>query len=434
MIYLLTWIFTVWAYSVPVTISQTEESQIISILNSFYNNAHIRKFPDPYNYAIVADKDIGYNENILSVPVEYLLTGFDVFPWSRYIEDLENHMKFVLRLIYEKFINGKRDMKNLMVHFFPTSFSGFFNYTDEEKSYFSLMFDERSLVFPIDCEGDYEGFIRIASQIEDMNKCEECTKKSTWMWSCMALLTRTITIEKSMWGKFQGVKVLESQKRDIGPVIIPGLDLMNHISLPIIMKKTAKKNFIEFNHNTLQIEYSAQMNFKKGHEIFNSYGEQRNIDLLIAYGFYVKGNNEDFLYFYKTSITGSCRNFDHVTGKCIYELYPLTLNLELLNVIFKESLMLSMYVYNLDDTIKKARKTDNGKVLVKGLIEYRKDITTGDVEKCKVGLREIRRNMGKEKRSDAYENIDGICQEMHKTFYYHLKRTDRALLKLLIVR
>jgi hypothetical protein len=290
------------------------------------------------------------------------------------------------------------------------------------------------LVFPIDCEGDYDSFVRIASQIEDIGKCEECLNKNTWMWSCMALLTRTITIEKSMWGKFHNIKVLDQQKRDLGPVIIPGLDLMNHISLPIIMKKTSKKNFIEFNHNTLQIEYSSQMIFKKGYEIFNSYGEQRNIDLLIAYGFYVKGNNEDFLYFYKPSVMGSCKNFDHDTGNCIFELYPLSLNLELLNVIFKESLRISMYVYNLDDVIKKAHKTDNGKVLVKGLIEYRKDIVTGDVEKCKVGLREIRRNKGEEKRTHVFEDIDGVCEEMHKTFYYHLKRTDRALLKLLIVR
>ncbi|OMJ83332.1 hypothetical protein SteCoe_15796 [Stentor coeruleus] len=431
MIYLLTWIITISGYSVPVTISQTEESQIISILNSFYNNAYIRKFPDPYNYAIIADKDIGYNNNILSVPIEYLITGFDVFPWSRYIEDLENHMKLALRLIYEKFVNGKRDMGNLMVHFFPTSFSGFFNYTDEEKAYFSLMFDRRSLVFPIDCEEDYDYFIRITSQIEDMKKCEECIKKDTWMWSCMALLTRTITIEKSMWGKFHSIKVVDEQKRDLGPVIVPGLDLMNHIPLPIIMKKTVKKNFIEFNDNTLQLEYSSQMVFKKGNEVFTSYGEQRNIDLLIAYGFYVKENNEDFLYFYKPSVVGSCRNFDYDTGNCIFELFPLSLNLELLNVIFKES-MISMYVYNLDDIIKKAHKTDNGKVLVKGLIEYRENIVTGDVEKCKVGLREIRRITEKEKRAGNFKDINGVCEEMHKTFYYHLRKADRALLKLLI--
>ena len=74
-------------------------------------------------WGLVATRDIQANDAVVSVQADNMITSFDRFKLSDYLDGAHEYLKMLVRLVYEKFINRDGSFINIYVRSLPNDFN-----------------------------------------------------------------------------------------------------------------------------------------------------------------------------------------------------------------------------------------------------------------------------------------------------------------------
>ena len=393
----------------------------LKFLNSFTRNCEIVYIGEKGGYGLKATKDIHYGDTIMVIPPIFMLSSFDIYPWSGKLESYTHDFRLVIRLLYEKFVIQDNSNRKLVIDSLPKTFSTVFSVTEEQKLKFRDYFGNSNIGLPVNCTSDYELFIKI--QDKEIKKCKECFKQNNFLWACQISLTRAYLFKKSDFMILSQNKVIRASENVRGSALIFGVDMFNHYPRPELKNKSGGHG-IKYIGEPAQINVVADRTFLAGDEVFMSYGSKSNYELYLIHGFIIENNTDDFGIIGVPSDGSDCESFSQIYKFCEFFIRAKKLSAEIANYLFfrltgTKTLIKDVYEIfeKTDETIFKAKN------LVAVFTKYKSILKSYSLNKCKG---EIKTG----KNIENLDTLDRLCQESHKLFISHTLRLDHLLVSL----
>ncbi|OMJ83316.1 hypothetical protein SteCoe_15777 [Stentor coeruleus] len=412
-----------------ISLAQASKEQDIEsaleILNSFCQGCSIQYLGEAKGYGVIAEKDFKFGEITMVIPYKDIITSFDHYPWSTYFESFNHENRLIPRLIYEKFKNPEKTNIKTLVNFLPESFSNYITMSSDEKQYFSQAFPKFKIYFPVSCIEGFNNYLSIIKNIPNISDCPECLLNTTYTWACQNVLTRAYGFKKLSWTSIHTPNKKITDPDTLGSAIIFGSDMFNHMPDPKIKIKSLITSGVQVKTSPLpQVIVRTDRYTNKGDEIFHSYGNKKNLELINSHGFIIENSPDDYYSLLAPRGDKECRLVYENNKMCAFYLEKNTLNKELLIFVGGRE-----GVKDFDDFFMIDGGNDVEKVRNE-VVGYREIVLKYDFDRCEIGLREIRRKL----RNDEYSsrmirNIDQVCAISHKLFYTHLKHLEKALVK-----
>lgn len=216
---------------------------------------------------IYSTKDIKKNDIIISIPEKYIIE-YSKIKDNKLVNKLNNMNSMIALYLYQNFTKKKSFWKPYL-DTLPNNLDEYIYYYDKKKL--------NSLKgTSILCKDIYNYDTHIKYIIEDSKIVYEYLnmKDKTYEEFYPLFLKCRIYACSRIFG------YMKNNKDDFG--LVPYADLLNH-----------SQNYNtqwDFNDNTKCFEVIATKNIKANSEIYDSYGEKTNFELLLYYGFTVKNN------------------------------------------------------------------------------------------------------------------------------------------------
>ena len=395
----------------------------LKLLNSFTRNCELIYIDENARYGLRATKDIHFGDPIMVIPPNYLLSTFDIYPWSSKLKTHPSSFRLIIRLLYEKFVVQENSNKKLLVDSLPEHFFTAFSFTPEQKSRFEEYFGSTVLFsIPINCTSDYELFMKNADK--DIRKCKECTNQSNFLWACQAVITRAYNFFKHDYYLLNQGRFKEGEKNEAGSAIIFGVDMFNHYPLSRVEKK-GREYGMSFVADPAHILVNADRPFLAGEEVFMTYGPKTNLELFMNHGFIIENNPEDVGVIWVPSDGSDCDSYSDDFRVCVFHIGSRELSAEIVNYLFFKITGAELKLERAFDVFEK-RDEENFKT--------RNLFSVFSWYKRIIGLYSLNRCKGKIKTGKDLENLDmmdRLCQDNHRLFMSHVVRLDHLLVSLL---
>jgi hypothetical protein len=75
------------------------------LTDTFCTNMTSKYLPEYDGYGCIATDYIHYGDEYCNIPYQLAFTSFDYFPWMHVVEKATHRVKFVTRILFEKFAN-----------------------------------------------------------------------------------------------------------------------------------------------------------------------------------------------------------------------------------------------------------------------------------------------------------------------------------------
>jgi hypothetical protein len=423
------------SYIIPDEGTLELKKSVYSKLAMNLPSVQIAYLGEDFGIGLIATQDIKRGHIIGATPAIFLLTSFDDYPFKSYLKKGPQALSLLGRFVYEKFINNSRDYINTYVKTLPSEINNVFNWTAEEYRYLSSsIHGGLSLKSPLDYEKGWEIYYEGISRYPGITSlCPACLEKDVYTWAYTIVFSRAYDIVKYVWKQLRGLPVAAGDDIIYGAVFIPMLDLINHSPIPVKYKKDPKDVGLKF-----QVSGSpgavlvAEGDFPAGSEITFAYGEKRNLELYIPYGFFIKNNLDE----YTTAAMGRVENCLETLLKesnaCLFKLRVYEINQNLLYMIRKfysssevpllssDSETLSYY-----DSLDGSGETKSN--FITSILQYHSSIFKNIESSCAFPFREVSRRLQSTYTNKRMRDVDEMCYESHMAFFKHIRRSDRLL-------
>jgi hypothetical protein len=395
----------------------------LKLLNSFTRNCELVYIDENARYGLKATKDIHLGDTIMIVPPIYLLSTFDLYPWSSRLKTHASTFRLIIRLLYEKFVVQENSNRKLLIDSLPDNFFTAFSLTQEQKSRFEDYFGSTVLLgMPINCTSDYNLFIKTADK--EIRKCKDCMNQNNFLWACQAVITRAYSHNKYDHYLLTQGGLSGAEQNEAGSAFIFGVDMFNHY--PLAQMKSKANNYgLEYVRDPAHILVKADRSFLVGEEVFMTYGHKSNLELFINHGFIIENNPDDSGVIWIPSDGSGCDSFADLFQVCQFQINSRELNVGIFNFLFFKVTGTRVQVSNFYDVVGKRGEADfKTQDLVLVFNGYKSVIGSYSLNRCK----------GKIKTGKDLENLDmldRLCQENHRLFMSHMLRLDHLLVSLL---
>lgn len=388
---------------------------------------------------LIATQDIKRGQAIGATPAQFLLTSFDDYPFKNYLKKGPQALSLLGRFVYEKFVNNSKDYTNLYIKTLPNEINNIFNWTAEEYQYLSSSLPGGlSMRSPLDYEEGWELYYQGISRYPGIaHICPACLEKDVYTWAYAIIFSRAYDISKPVWKQLRGLPVVAEDETIYGAVFIPMLDLVNHGPVPVMYKKYTQEAGLKFQvpQNPAAV-LIAERDFPAGSEITFSYGEKRNIELYIPYGFYIKNNLDEYVPIILGRAENCLETILERSDECLFKLRVYEINQNLVYMIRKfythldlpllssESEALSYY-----ESLDGSGETKSN--FITSILQYHSSVIQRIEQNCNFPFREVSRRLQAPYTNKRIRDVDEMCYESHMAFFKHIRLSDRLALKLL---
>ena len=427
----------VYSFTIPDESTHELKKFVYSKLANYIPSGQIAYLGENRGIGVIATQDIKRGQVLGATPAEFLVTSFDDYPLKNYLKKGPHALALIGRFVYEKFINNSKDYINLYIRTLPSEVNLVFNWTAEEYGYLRSSFPG-AIKSPADYEEGWELYYEGITRYPGMsNLCPACLEKDVYTWAYAQVFSRAFDIVKTVWKQLRGLPVVAGDETVNGAAFIPMLDLVNHSPIPVKYKKDTSDVGLRFQvSSSLAAVLIAQKDFPAGSEISWAYGESRNIELYISYGFYLKNNIDEYIPIY-TVLTENClETILEQSNLCLFKLRVYEINQNLLYLFRKlysssdmpllssESELLSYY-----NSLDGSGETKSN--FINSILLYHSSVSNKIESGCTLPFREVSRKLKGPYTNKRMRDVDEICYESQMAFFKHIRRSDRLALKLL---
>jgi len=234
---------------------------------------------------LLARRDVSDGDNLLKVPMNLCLTkesarkalGKDVLP-----REINEYLAVACQLIHERYVMGEKSFWKPYIDVLPETedVNPTFTWSDEDLSFLSgspVIAASKSLQMKLEREylallGGEDG---LCNKYPDRFPKEHFTPEN-WTWAFTMLFSRAIR--------------LRSLKEGETLAMVPYADLINHSPFSQAYIDAREGGDWLFKNGEEEIILFADRGYRRMEQIYISYGQKSNAELLLLYGFAVERN------------------------------------------------------------------------------------------------------------------------------------------------
>ncbi|CAG9319794.1 unnamed protein product [Blepharisma stoltei] len=357
-------------------------------------------------YGLYAKKSFNLGETVIEIPKSLSISSFSDIPCTNVFQGLSRDSQLIIKLIYYH-CSINTDTHTRYIKSFPSFLP---NFPFWNKTHWNFLKNHKfSFEFPLNDPfflSDYSSYIKILQSHQILSSCMHSIEN--WKWGISMILSRAFLYN-----------VNNTEELLIAPI----LDLANYD--PSYVEKFWSGYKVGLGGELI---LRAERNFAENEEFVWSYGRKdKNIMLLMFYGFAVENNPYDYLQ-YELGDEKSCLE-EWTAGKCIYKIKRNEINANLLKAIrVKKSGEEVKKIVNLKDFFEDLPSESEGKESKKSLIESMKSY-------MKIFRDFVRWDKEFEKEEytedQIYREIVKYLKEERKIVLYHYTKMQKLLLKLM---
>jgi len=234
---------------------------------------------------LLARRDINDGDNLLKVPMKLCMTkssarkalGKDVFP-----REMNEYLAIACQLIHERYVLGEKSFWKPYVDVLPETeeVNPTFTWSDEDLSFLNgspVIAATKSLQMKLQREYDdlLGGTDGLCNQYPDRFPKEHYTYEN-WIWAFTMLFSRAIRLRSLSGGETLAM--------------VPYADLINHSPFSQAYIDAREGGDWLFSSGEEEVILYADRGYRRMEQIYISYGQKSNAELLLLYGFAVERN------------------------------------------------------------------------------------------------------------------------------------------------
>mmetsp|Transcript_311 Transcript_311/g.325 ORF Transcript_311/g.325 Transcript_311/m.325 type:complete len:616 (+) Transcript_311:3-1850(+) len=234
---------------------------------------------------LLARRDINDGDNLLKVPIKLCLTrasarkalGEDVLP-----REINEYLSIACQLIHERYVLGDKSFFKSYIDVLPETeeVNPTFTWSDDDLSFLNgspVIAATKSLQMKLRREYDslLGGNDGLCNKYPDRFPIEHYTHEN-WIWAFTMLFSRAIR--------------LRSLKEGEALAMVPYADLINHSPFSQAYIDAREGGDWLFSSGEEEVILYADRGYRRMEQIYISYGQKSNAELLLLYGFAVERN------------------------------------------------------------------------------------------------------------------------------------------------
>lgn len=428
------------AYVVPETMTMDEKIELYKGLEKNLHGCALHVFSNERGMAIIALKDIAFNEPFMAIPAELTISSFDNFDWYPYVRDGGPEVILIARLIYEKFISARGPWVTEYVHAIPTYIDAVLNWTEtEKKELYDHAFHKFSVEMPLPYEAGFVKLSQLLGRVPGIyNTCPHCLYPEVYAWSYLNMFARAFKQTLASWKTVKGYQWSAGEDLIEGAAMYPLLDLVNHGPTP--KKYLGVPDFFTIRTQAGKMPafvMFADRNFPKHSELVWEYGKKSNLELIYGYGFIMERNKHDH-FMYDLTSDRFCLGTRVQSNVCRFKIGVETHEDLLLNMIRQDVVGVDYSLPNATapleyfESLSEDSEPESRSNFVEAIRRYRQGLQEYHANIAKTWpLRKERREIKKvtvQRTRWAY--LFGIAEKL--VLLEHLKVMDRLMMKVLL--
>lgn len=234
---------------------------------------------------LLARRDINDGDNLLKIPIKLCMTkdsarealGKDVLP-----REINEYLAVACQLIHERYVVGEKSFWKPYIDVLPETeeVNPTFTWSDEDLSFLNgspVIAATKSLQMKLQREYDalLGGEDGLCNKYPDRFPKEHFTEEN-WIWAFTMLFSRAIRLRSLQQGETLSM--------------VPYADLINHSPFSQAYIDAREGGDWLFSSGEEEVILYADRGYRRMEQIYISYGQKSNAELLLLYGFAVERN------------------------------------------------------------------------------------------------------------------------------------------------